>query len=198
MAAITYAIQTIAEAGDNIISASQLYGGTYNLFAHTLPLSGIETRFADGRDPARLRRPGERRAPRRIFAESVGNPLGNIVDIAAIAEVAHNHGDPADRRQHRAVALPVPALLNTAPTSSCTRCTKYLGGHGNSVGGAIVDSGKFPWAEHKARFKRLNEPDVTYHGVVYTEALGAAAYIGRAAWCRCAIPARRCRRSMPS
>lgn len=178
MAAITYAIQTIAEAGDNIISASQLYGGTYNLFAHTLPLSGIETRFADGRNPAAFGDPVDERT-KAIFAESVGNPLGNIVDIEAIAKVAHSHGIPL-------------IVDNTVPSPYLCRpfehgadivvhsLTKYLGGHGNSVGGAIVDSGKFPWAEHKARFKRLNEPDVSYHGVVYTEALGAAAYIGRA------------------
>lgn len=178
MAAITYAIQTIAEAGDNIISASQLYGGTYNLFAHTLPLSGIETRFADGRNPAAFGDLVDART-KAIFVESVGNPLGNIVDIEAIAKVAHSHGIPL-------------IVDNTVPSPYLCRpfehgadivvhsLTKYLGGHGNSVGGAIVDSGKFPWAEHKARFKRLNEPDVSYHGVVYTEALGVAAYIGRA------------------
>lgn len=178
MAAITYAIQTIAEAGDNIISASQLYGGTYNLFAHTLPLSGIETRFADGRDPAAFGKLIDART-KAVFVESVGNPLGNIVDIAAIARVAHEHG--------------VPLIVdNTVPSPYLCRpfehgadivvhsLTKYLGGHGTSVGGAIVDSGKFPWAEHKTRFRRLNEPDISYHGVVYTEALGEAAYIGRA------------------
>ena len=177
-AAITYAIQTIAEAGDNIISATALYGGTFNLFAHTLPQYGIETRFADHRDPASFEPLIDART-KAIYVESLGNPAGNITDIARIAEIAHRHG--------------VPLIVdNTVPTPYLCRpfdhgadivvhsLTKYMGGHGTSLGGAIVDSGKFPWAQHKARFKRLNEPDVSYHGVVYTEALGEAAYIGRA------------------
>jgi O-acetylhomoserine (thiol)-lyase len=178
MAAITYAIQTIAEAGDNIVTSSTLYGGTYNLFAHTLPQYGIEVRFADYRDPGAFEKliDGKTKA---IFCESVGNPLGNITDFEKLAEVAHKHG--------------VPLIVdNTVPSPYLCRpfehgadivvhaLTKYLGGHGNSIGGIIVDSGKFPWAEHKQKFKRLNEPDVSYHGVVYTEALGPAAYIGRA------------------
>ncbi len=178
MAAITYAIQTITEAGDNFISASQLYGGTYNLFAHTLPQMGIEVRFADARQPDTFAALIDART-KAIFCESVGNPLGNVTDFAKLAEIAHAHGIPL-------------IVDNTVPSPYLCRpiehgadivvhsLTKYLGGHGNSVGGAIVDSGKFPWAEHKERFKRLNEPDVSYHGVVYTEALGPAAYIGRA------------------
>ena len=178
MAAITYAIQTIAEAGDNIISASTLYGGTYNLFAHTLPQFGIEVRFADYRDPDSFAALIDERT-KAIYCESVGNPLGNVTDIGRLAEIAHRAG--------------VPLIVdNTVPSPYLCRpfehgadivvhaLTKYLGGHGNSLGGVIVDSGKFPWAEHKARFKRLNEPDVSYHGVVYTEALGPAAFIGRA------------------
>ena len=178
MSAITYAIQTIAEAGDNIVSASTLYGGTYNLFAHTLPQFGIEVRFADYRDPDSFAALIDART-KAIFCESVGNPLGNVTDIGRLAEIAHKAG--------------VPLIVdNTVPSPYLCRpfehgadivvhaLTKYLGGHGNSIGGAIVDSGKFPWAEHKARFKRLNEPDVSYHGVCYTEALGAAAFIGRA------------------
>lgn len=178
MSAITYAIQTIAEAGDNIISASTLYGGTYNLFAHTLPQFGIQVRFADYRDPDSFAALIDERT-KAIFCESVGNPLGNVTDIGRLAEIAHRAG--------------VPLIVdNTVPSPYLCRpfehgadivvhaLTKYLGGHGNSIGGVIVDSGKFPWAEHKARFKRLNEPDVSYHGVVYTEALGAAAFIGRA------------------
>jgi len=137
-AAITYAIQTIAEAGDNIVSASALYGGTYNLFAHTLPQFGIETRFADYRDPQAFGALIDERT-KAVFVESIGNPRGNITDIEAVAKIAHAHGVPL-----------------------------------------IVDSGRFPWAEHKQRFRRLNEPDVSYHGVVYTDALGPAAYIGRA------------------
>jgi O-acetylhomoserine (thiol)-lyase len=177
-AAVTYAIQTIAEAGDNIISSTALYGGTYNLFAHTLPQFGITTRFADHRDPASFEKLFDDRT-KAVFVESLGNPAGNVTDIAIIAAIAHRHG--------------VPLIVdNTVPSPYLSRpiehgadivvhsLTKYLGGHGNSIGGAIVDSGKFPWAQHKARFKRLNEPDVSYHGVVYTEALGPAAYIGRA------------------
>ena len=178
MAAITYAIQTIAESGDNIISASQLYGGTYNLLAHTLPQMGIETRFADARKPETFAALIDKRT-KAIFCESIGNPLGNVTDFAALAKVAHAHGIPL-------------IVDNTVPSPYLCRpfehgadivvhsLTKYMGGHGTSVGGAIVDSGKFPWAEHKERFKRLNEPDVSYHGVVYTEALGPAAFIGRA------------------
>ncbi|MFM1908360.1 MAG: hypothetical protein RLZZ591_2037 [Pseudomonadota bacterium] len=178
MAAISYAIQTIAETGDNIVSASTLYGGTYNLFAHTFPQLGIEVRFADPRDPESFAALIDDRT-KAVFCESVGNPLGNVTDFEKLATIAHAHG--------------VPLIVdNTVPSPYLCRpiehgadivvhsLTKYLGGHGNSVGGAIVDSGKFPWAEHKTRFKRLNEPDVSYHGVVYTEALGPAAYIGRA------------------
>jgi O-acetylhomoserine (thiol)-lyase len=178
MAAIAYAIQTITEAGDNIVASSALYGGTYNLFAHTFPQMGIEVRFADPRDPASFAPLIDART-KAVFCESVGNPLGNVTDIAALADVAHAAGVP---------------LIVDNTVSSPYLCrpfehgadivvhalTKYLGGHGTTLGGVIVDSGKFPWAEHKARFKRLNEPDVSYHGVVYTEALGAAAYIGRA------------------
>ncbi|KFG96928.1 O-acetylhomoserine aminocarboxypropyltransferase [Burkholderia paludis] len=176
--AVTYAIQTIAEAGDNIVSASSLYGGTYNLFAHTLPQYGITTRFADPRDPASFEPLIDART-KAIFAESVGNPLGNVTDIAALAEVAHRHGIPLIVDN----TVPSPYLLRPFEHGAdivVHSLTKYLGGHGTSLGGAVVDSGKFPWAEHADRFKRLNEPDVSYHGVVYTEAFGPAAYIGRA------------------
>jgi O-acetylhomoserine (thiol)-lyase len=178
MAAITAAIQTIAEAGDNIVSSSRLYGGTYNLFAHTFPQQGIEVRFADPADPASFAKLIDERT-KAVYCESIGNPLGNVTDIGALAEVAHARG--------------VPLIVDSTVTSPylCRpfehgadivvhSLTKYIGGHGTTIGGAIVDSGKFPWAEHKARFKRLNEPDVSYHGVVYTEALGPAAFIGRA------------------
>ncbi|KAA3627825.1 MAG: aminotransferase class I/II-fold pyridoxal phosphate-dependent enzyme [Proteobacteria bacterium] len=177
-AAITYTIQTIAEAGDNIVSAATLYGGTYNLFAHTLPQLGIQVRFADYRQPESFEGLIDDRT-KAIYCESVGNPLGNITDFEHLAEIAHRHGVPL-------------VVDNTVCTPYLCRpfehgadivvhsLTKYMGGHGNSIGGAIVDSGKFPWAEHKARFPRLSEPDVSYHGVVYTEALGPAAFIGRA------------------
>src|SRR5471032_3209230 len=161
-AAVTYSILTIAEAGDNIVASSALYGGTYNLFAHTLPQYGITTRFADHRRPESFE-PLIDEKTKAIFVESLGNPQGNVTDIAAIAAVAHRHGIPL-------------IVDNTVPTPYLSRpiehgadivvhsLTKYLGGHGTSVGGAIVDSGKFPWAQHKARFRRLNEPDVSYHG----------------------------------
>ncbi|WP_021026717.1 O-acetylhomoserine aminocarboxypropyltransferase/cysteine synthase family protein [Comamonas sp. B-9] len=178
MAAITAAIQTLAEAGDNIVSASTLYGGTYNLFAHTFPQQGIEVRFADPRDPASFGALIDDKT-KAVFIESIGNPLGNVTDIRALADVAHRHGVPLIVDN----TVPSPYLLRPIEHGAdivVHSLTKYLGGHGTSVGGAIVDSGTFPWAEHKARFKRLNEPDVSYHGVVYTEALGPAAYIGRA------------------
>jgi len=178
MSAITAAIQTIAEAGDNIVAASTLYGGTYNLFAHTFPQQGITVRFADPRQPESFGALIDERT-KAVFCESIGNPLGNVTDIRALADVAHAHGVPLIVDN----TVPSPYLLRPIEHGAdivVHALTKYLNGHGNSIGGAIVDSGKFPWAEHKARFKRLNEPDVSYHGVVYTEALGPAAYIGRA------------------
>ncbi len=178
MTAIAYAIQTIAEAGDNIVSASTLYGGTYNLFAHTFPQQGITVSFADSRDPESFAKHINEKT-KAIFCESIGNPLGNVTDIAALAKVAHAHGIPLIVDN----TVPSPYLMRPIEHGAdivVHSLTKYLGGHGNSIGGAIVDSGKFPWAEHKKRFARLNEPDVSYHGVVYTEALGPAAYIGRA------------------
>ena len=177
-AAITYAIMTIAEAGDNIISSSTLYGGTYNLFAHTLPQYGINVRFADYRDPDSFEKLIDDKT-KAVYVESIGNPLGNITDIEKFATIAHKHGIPLIVDN----TVPSPYLLRPIEFGAdivVHSLTKYLGGHGNSIGGIIVDSGKFPWAEHKARFPRLNEPDVSYHGVVYTEALGPAAYIGRA------------------
>ena len=177
-AATTYAITTIAEAGDNIVASSALYGGTYNLFAHTLPQYGIEVRFADYRRPETFE-PLIDGKTKALFAESLGNPQGNITDFSRIAEIAHRHGVPLIVDN----TVPTPYLCQPFKHGAdivVHSLTKYLGGHGTSIGGAIVDSGKFPWAEHKKRFRRLNEPDPSYHGVVYTEALGPAAYIGRA------------------
>ncbi|MFZ9161964.1 MAG: O-acetylhomoserine aminocarboxypropyltransferase/cysteine synthase family protein, partial [Burkholderiaceae bacterium] len=177
-AAITYTIQTIAEAGDNIVSASTLYGGTYNLFAHTLPQFGIQVRFADYRRPDDFEKLIDDKT-KAIYCETIGNPLGNITDIGRLAQIAHAHG--------------VPLIVdNTVPSPYLCRpiehgadivvhsATKYMGGHGTTVAGVIVDGGTFPWADHAKRFKRLNEPDVSYHGVVYTQAFGPAAFIGRA------------------
>ncbi|WP_028303636.1 O-acetylhomoserine aminocarboxypropyltransferase/cysteine synthase family protein [Oceanospirillum maris] len=178
MAAITYAIQTIASTGDNIISMSELYGGTYNLFAHTLPRQGIEVRFANKDDFSGIEALIDDKT-RGVYCESIGNPSGSIVDIAKLAEIAHKHG------------LPV-IVDNTVATPFLWRpiehgadivvhsATKYMGGHGTTIGGVIVDSGKFPWAEHADRFPLLNEPDVSYHGVSYTRDVGAAAFIARA------------------
>ncbi len=177
-AATTYAIQTIAGVGDNIVSSSTLYGGTYNLFAHTLPQFGIEVRFADPRKPDSFKGLIDSKT-KAVFAESIGNPLGNITDIAALAKIAHDGGVPLIIDN----TVATPYLLRPIEHGAdivVHSLTKYLGGHGTTLGGAIVDSGKFPWAQHKERFKQLNQPDPSYHGVVYTEALGPAAYIGRA------------------
>lgn len=177
MAAITATIQTIARAGDNIISSSKLYGGTFNLFAHTLPQMGIEVRFAPHDDPEKIAALIDERT-KMVFCETVGNPGGHVTDIKALAEAAHDHG--------------VPVVVDNTVTSPylCRpidfgadivihSLTKYMGGHGTTVAGVVVDSGRFPWASNKARFPMMNEPDPSYHGVVYTEAFGEAAFIGR-------------------
>jgi O-acetylhomoserine (thiol)-lyase len=177
MAAITCTIQTLAEAGDNIVSTSELYGGTYNLFAHTLPRQGIAVRFASKDDPAAIEARIDART-KLIFCESIGNPSGGIADIKALAEIAHRHGVPLVVDN----TVPTPILWRPIEQGAdiiVTAATKYIGGHGNSIGGVIVDSGKFPWADHQERFPLLNTPDVSYHGVVYTEAFGPAAFIGR-------------------
>ena len=177
MTAITYAIQTLAQAGDNIVSTSKLYGGTYNLFAHTFPRQGLEVRFAPHDDVAALEALIDERT-RAVFCESVGNPAGNIIDIQALAEAAHRHGVPLIVDN----TVASPALCRPIEWGAdivVHALTKYMGGHGTSIAGAIVDSGKFPWAEHRDRFPMLNEPDPSYHGVVYTEAFGPAAFIGR-------------------
>lgn len=178
MAAITYAIQTIAEAGDNIVSVSTLYGGTYNLFAHTFPLQGIEVRFFDYQKPEEIAKLIDSRT-KAVFAETIGNPLGNIVDLQAITEIAHQHGIPVI--VDSTVSTPILGRpFEHGVDIVVHSLTKYIAGHGTSIGGVIVDSGKFPWGDYPERFKRLNTPDVSYHGVNYVEALGAAAYIARA------------------
>lgn len=178
MAAITYAIQTIAEAGDNIVSVSTLYGGTYNLFAHTLPQQGIEVRFFDYKNPEEIAKLIDGRT-KAVFAETIGNPLGNIVDLEAISKIAHAYGVPVI--VDSTVSTPILGRpFDHGVDIVVHSLTKYIGGHGTSIGGAIVDSGKFPWGKYPERFKRLNTPDVSYHGVNYVEALGAAAFIARA------------------
>ena len=177
-AAINYAILNIAEAGSNIVTTPQLYGGTYTLFAHMLPKQGIECRFANGDDPASIAAQIVENT-KAVFCESIGNPAGNIVDLEAIAKIAHENGVPLI--VDNTVATPV--LTKPADYGANVvvhSLTKYMGGHGNSLGGIIVDCGNFPWAEHAEKFPMLTTPEPSYHGVVYTEALGEAAYIGRA------------------
>lgn len=177
MAAITYSIQAITKVGSNIVSTSQLYGGTYNFFAHTLPAQGVETRFASFEDHAGLEALIDENT-KALFCETIGNPAGNVVDIEALATIAHKHGIPLI--VDNTVATPfLCKVFELGADIAIHSLTKYIGGHGTSIGGIIVDSGKFDWSAHKEKFPMLNEPDPSYHGVVYTEALGEAAYIGR-------------------
>jgi O-acetylhomoserine (thiol)-lyase len=177
-AAVTYSVLNIARAGDNIVALSTLYGGTYNLFAHTLPQYGIEVRFADPDQPGQLASLVDDRT-RLVFAETIGNPRLNVVDIRAWADAAHGHGLPL-------------IVDNTVPTPILARvfeqgadvavhsATKFIGGHGTTIGGLIVDSGRFDWVANGERFPGLTKPDPSYHGVVWSDALGPAAYVGRA------------------
>ena len=177
MAAITYAIQCITRTGDNIVSTNQLYGGTYNLFAHSFPQQGLNVKMVDGGDFKAIDAAIDDNT-KALYCESIGNPLGNIIDLKELADIAHKHGIPL-------------IVDNTVPTPYLCRpidfgadivihsLTKYMGGHGTTIGGAIVDSGKFDWAKEPKKYPMLNEPDLSYHGVVYTEALGPAAFIGR-------------------
>ena len=177
-AAINYAILNLASAGDNIVAVPQLYGGTYTLFAHMLPSQGIEVRFAANDSVAALEALIDERT-KAVFLETIGNPAGNIVDLAAVAKMARSHGVAtiADN------TVASPALLKPIEHGIdivVHSLTKYMGGHGTTLGGIIVDSGQFPWAEHAQRYPGMNTPEPSYHGVVYTEAFGPAAYIGRA------------------
>lgn len=177
MAAITYAIQTIAQAGDNIVSVSKLYGGTYNLFAHTFPRQGITVKFAPHDDLAALEALIDDNT-RAVFCETIGNPAGNIIDLQALADIAHKHGVPVIVDN----TVASPALCRPFEHGAdiiVHSLTKYMGGHGTCIAGAVVDSGKFPWAQHAQRFPMLTQPDPSYHGVVYTDAFGPAAFIGR-------------------
>ena len=178
MAAINYSVLTIAKAGDNIISTPQLYGGTYTLFAHMLPSQGIEVRFAEDDSAEAIEKLIDDKT-KAVYCETIGNPAGNIIDLEAVCEASHKHGVAVI--VDNTVASPV--ICNPIDFGAdivVHSLTKYIGGHGTSIGGVIVDSGKFPWAEYKDRYPELNEPEPSYHGVVYTEALGEAAYIGRA------------------
>jgi O-acetylhomoserine (thiol)-lyase len=177
MAAITYTIQCLTTSGDNIVSTSQLYGGTYNLFAHTFPQQGIDVRMTSHDDYAGLEELIDDRT-RGIFCESIGNPAGNIVDLEKLAEIAHRHGVPLI--VDNTVATPYLCKpFQFGADIVIHSLTKYIGGHGTTVGGIIIDSGKFDWASNSNRFPMFNQPDPSYHGVTYTEAFGAAAFIGR-------------------
>ena len=178
MAAINYSILTLAQAGDNIVSTPQLYGGTYTLFAHMLPSQGIEVRFAKNDSPEELEKLIDDKT-KAVYCETIGNPAGNIIDLEPVCKMAHKHGVAVI--VDNTVATPI--LCNPIQFGAdivVHSLTKYIGGHGTSIGGVIVDSGKFPWPENKERYSQLNEPEPSYHGVVYTEALAEAAFIGRA------------------
>ncbi|MCP5244635.1 MAG: aminotransferase class I/II-fold pyridoxal phosphate-dependent enzyme [Burkholderiales bacterium] len=177
MAAITYAIQCICDTGSNIVSTSQLYGGTYNLFAHSLPRQGIVVRMVSFDDYDGIEKAIDENT-RAIFCESIGNPAGNVVDIERLAAIAHKFGIPL--MVDNTVATPYLCRpFELGADIVVHSLTKYIGGHGTCIGGVIIDSGQFDWVANKSKFPMLNEPDPSYHGVVYTEALGAAAYIGR-------------------
>ncbi|KGK09691.1 O-acetylhomoserine aminocarboxypropyltransferase/cysteine synthase family protein [Vibrio navarrensis] len=177
-AAIHYAILTLAQAGDNIVSTPQLYGGTYTLFAHMLPNMGIEVRFAKDDQPESLAALIDDKT-KAVYCESIGNPAGNIIDLEKVAQLAHAQGVPVivdNTVATPAICKPIEFGADIVVHS----LTKYVGGHGTTLGGIIIDSGKFPWAQHKDRFPVFNQPEPSYHGVVYTEAFGPAAFIGRA------------------
>ncbi len=177
-AAINYAILTLAEKGNNIVTVPLLYGGTYTLFKHMLPKLGVDVRFSSDDSVASMEGLIDDNTT-AVFCESIGNPAGNVVDIEALANMAHAHGVPLVVDN----TVATPALIKPIEWGAdiiANSLTKYMAGHGNSLGGVIVDSGEFPWANYPEKFHMLTQPEESYHGVVYTEALGAAAYIGRA------------------
>jgi O-acetylhomoserine (thiol)-lyase len=176
-AAVSYAVQNVSELGGNIVSVPQLYGTTHTLFAYLLPSQGVTVRFAESDDPEAMARLIDEKT-RAVFCESVGNPAGNICDLEAMARVAHAHGVPLI--VDNTVATPM--LLRPIEHGAdivVNSLTKFLGGHGTTLGGAIVDSGNFDWKAHAERFPAFSEPDPSYHGLVYTEHFGRAAYIAR-------------------
>ena len=176
-AALHYAVLNTVQRGKNIVSVPQLYGTTHTLFAHILPELGIDVRFARDDTPTAIDESIDANT-RAVFCESVGNPAGNICDVEGLARAAHEHGVPLI--VDNTVATPI--LLRPIEYGAdivVHSLTKFLGGHGTTLGGAIVDSGRFPWAEHAARFPMFNEPDQSYHGLVYIQHFGAAAYIAR-------------------
>ena len=178
MAAITYAVQTLVEAGDNIIATKTLYGGTYNFFAHSLPRQGIEVRFIDPAKPEEIAANTDSRT-KLVYCESIGNPAINVVDIPAFAQATHAQGLPL--MVDNTVATPTLFRpIEHGADIVIQSLTKYIGGHGTTIGGAIIDGGKFQWAGNPRFEKTFNQPDPSYHGVNYCEHFGAAAYIARA------------------
>jgi O-acetylhomoserine (thiol)-lyase len=177
-AAVTYSVLNVSRAGDNIVAVSTLYGGTYNLFAHTLPQYGVEVRFVDPDRPEDLARHVDEKT-RLVFVETIGNPRLNVVDVKAWATAAHASGLPLI--VDNTVPTPVGChVFELGADVAVHSLTKYIGGHGTSIGGAIVDNGSFDWTAHSDRFPGLTKPDPSYHGVVWADALGPSAYIGRA------------------
>ncbi|HTZ73046.1 MAG TPA: O-acetylhomoserine aminocarboxypropyltransferase/cysteine synthase family protein [Candidatus Aquilonibacter sp.] len=177
MAAIHYALINIAECGNNIVSLPQLYGATYTLLAHILPKQGIAGRFAENDTPEAVEKLIDENT-RAIFCESVGNPAGNVADIEGLAKVAHKHGVPLIVDN----TVPTPVLLRPIEYGADVvvhSMTKFMGGHGTSIGGMIVDSGKFPWRKYSEKFYMLTKPEIAYHGVVYVDHFGDAAYVAR-------------------
>jgi O-acetylhomoserine (thiol)-lyase len=177
MAAIHYALANVAESGNNIVSTPQLYGATYTLLAHIFRKQGIEARFGESDSPEAIERLIDDNT-RAVFCESVGNPAGNVADIEGISRVAHKHGVPVI--VDNTVATPV--LLRPIEYGADVvvhSMTKFMGGHGTTLGGVIVDGGNFPWKEHADRFYMLTKPEIAYHGVVYTEHYGRAAFVAR-------------------
>ena len=175
MAAITYAIQCITRSGDNIISTNQLYGGTYNCFTHSFPKQGVTVKMVDGADYEAIEKAIDANT-KALYCESIGNPLGNIIDLEMFAKIAHKHGIPLI--VDNTVATPyICRPIDFGADIVIHSLTKYIDGHGATIGGIIVDSGKFDWTKEPKKFPMLNEPDPSYHGIVYTEQFGAAAFI---------------------
>jgi O-acetylhomoserine (thiol)-lyase len=177
MAAIHYALINIAEAGNNIVSLPQLYGATYTLIAHILPKQGIAGRFSENDTPEAVEKLIDENT-RAVFCESVGNPAGNVADIEGLAKVAHKHGVPLIVDN----TVPTPILLRPIEYGAdivVHSMTKFMGGHGTSIGGMIVDSGKFPWRKYSDKFYMLTKPEIAYHGVVYVDHYGDAAFVAR-------------------
>jgi O-acetylhomoserine (thiol)-lyase len=177
MAAVHYAVDNLVEAGTNIVTLPQIYGATYTLFNSVFRKQGVDARFAESDSPADVEKLIDANT-RAVYCESIGNPAGNVADIEALANVAHRHGVPLI--VDNTIASPILLKpINYGADIVVHSLTKFIGGHGATMGGAIVDSGRFPWAEHADRFPMLTKPEGAYHGVVYTEQYGASAYIAR-------------------